>query len=94
MDILERLFRSPINAPAFNFHSTPLLTAASELRLDDADLRAAAINHFKVIYSTNRVAVNMQAIDLLQELWDLKDRGIVVTWLELLEARNWTLTFA
>lgn len=36
----------------------------------------------------------MQAIDLLQELWDLKDRGIVVTWLELLEAKDWTLTFA
>ncbi|CAH0021054.1 unnamed protein product [Clonostachys rhizophaga] len=94
LDSLERLFKTPVDAPCFSFHSTPLLTAAAELTKTDEELRTAAVERFKAIYSTNRVAVNMWAIDLLEELWGLKDCGINVTWLELLITKNWRLTFA
>ncbi|KAM6508284.1 hypothetical protein FALCPG4_018158 [Fusarium falciforme] len=94
MDTLERLFKTPVDAPCFSFHSTPLLTAAAELAKDNTELRSAAVDRFKAIYSTNRVAVNMWAIELLEELWDLHDCGINVTWLELLITKNWTLSFA
>ncbi|KAI8677695.1 Zn(2)-C6 fungal-type domain-containing protein [Fusarium keratoplasticum] len=94
MDSLERLFKTPVDAPCFSFHSAPLLTAAAELTKEDVELRTAAVERFKAIYSTNRVAVNMWAIELLQELWDLHDCGITITWLELLITKKWTLTFA
>ncbi|KAH7124897.1 fungal-specific transcription factor domain-containing protein [Dactylonectria estremocensis] len=94
MDSLRRLFKTPVDAPCFSFHSTPLLTAAAELRAEDARMRVAVVNRFKAIYSTNRVAVNMWAIELLEELWDLHDCGIHITWLELLITKKWALTFA
>ncbi|KAK7214204.1 hypothetical protein V2G26_021382 [Clonostachys chloroleuca] len=94
LDSLERLFKTPVDAPCFSFHSTPLLTAAAELTKNDEELRTASVKRFKAIYSTNRVAVNMWAIDLLEELWGLRDCGINITWLELLMTKNWRLTFA
>ncbi|CAH0051571.1 unnamed protein product [Clonostachys solani] len=93
-DTLERLFRTPVGEPCFNFHSTPLFTASAELTREDADLRIAAVNQFRAIYSTNRVAVNLWAIEVLEELWNLHDCGINITWLELLVAKNWHLSFA
>ncbi|KAF6823776.1 C6 zinc finger domain-containing protein [Colletotrichum musicola] len=94
IDILDRLFRCSIDTPAFNFHATPLLTASAELRGDEMELRERAVNHFKAMYSTNRVVVNMWAIDLLREVWDYNDAGTRTTWLELLRLKDWTFTFA
>ncbi|KAJ5015976.1 hypothetical protein K4K57_012374 [Colletotrichum sp. SAR 10_99] len=93
MDMLERLFRCSIDTPAFNFHATPLLTAAAELRRDEMGLRERAVNHFKAMYSTNRVVVNMWAIDLLREVWEYNDTSTRTTWLELLRLEDWTFTF-
>ncbi|KAF6825895.1 C6 zinc finger domain-containing protein [Colletotrichum plurivorum] len=94
IDTLDRLFRCSIDTPAFNFHATPLLTAAAELRRDEMELRDRAVNHFKVMYSTNRVVVNMWAIDLVREVWEYNDAGTRTTWLDLLRLKDWTFTFA
>ncbi|KAH6661543.1 fungal-specific transcription factor domain-containing protein [Plectosphaerella plurivora] len=94
LDSLERLFRSPANSPCVQFHSIPLLTAACELRAADVESRAAAIQHFRAIYSATRVSMNIVAIEFIQELWDLHDFGVDMSWLELLDIKDWTLTFA
>lgn len=94
LDSLERLFRSPANSPCLHFHSIPLLTAACELRAADAENRVAAIRHFRAIYSATRVSVNIVAIELMQDVWDMEDCGLSTTWLELLDVKDWTLTFA
>ncbi|CAG8886269.1 unnamed protein product [Penicillium egyptiacum] len=94
MGSLGRLFRTSVDAPYLSFHSTPLLTAAVEPTAEDAQLRINVVGRFKAIYCTNRVAVNMWAIELLQKLWDLPDCGVHVTWLELLISKEWTFTFA
>jgi hypothetical protein len=93
-DTLKRLFDTPIDAACFSFHSIPLLTAAAELPREQLDDRSTVVYRFKALYSTNRVAVNMWAIELLEELWDLHDCGIHVSWLELLKTKAWTLSFA
>jgi hypothetical protein len=94
MDSLQRLFDTPVDSPCVNFHSIPLLTAATELRQEQTKERSAVTYRFRAIYSTNRVAVNMWAIELLQDLWNLHDCGIDISWLELLKTKGWTLSFA
>ncbi|EWZ28397.1 hypothetical protein FOZG_17882 [Fusarium oxysporum Fo47] len=94
VDTLRRLFDTPIDAACFSFHSIPLLTAAAELPREQLHDRSTVVYRFKALYSTNRVAVNMWAIELLEELWDLHDCGIHISWLELLKTKDWTLSFA
>ncbi|KAH6997273.1 fungal-specific transcription factor domain-containing protein [Ilyonectria destructans] len=94
LESLQEMFQTPVDVPCFCYHSIPLLTAGAELWQGDAHLRIEVINRFKALYSTNRLAINIWAIDLLQEVWDLRDIGIHVSWLDLLVTQKWTLTFA
>ncbi|EKG15294.1 hypothetical protein MPH_07511 [Macrophomina phaseolina MS6] len=94
LDSLKRLFETPIDAPCIHFHSIPLLTAGAELSQDDVKLRVSVVARFKTLYSMNRVAVNIWAIELLEELWGLRDSGTLISWLELLLSKEWTLNFA
>ncbi|KAH9240277.1 hypothetical protein K456DRAFT_1746127 [Colletotrichum gloeosporioides 23] len=93
-DSLERLLQTPVDAACINFHSMPLLTAGAQLQHNDTIVRVQVVERFKALYSTNRIAVNLWAIELLQELWDLRDNGNPTSWLELLLSKDWTLNFA
>ncbi|KAH7124241.1 fungal-specific transcription factor domain-containing protein [Dactylonectria macrodidyma] len=94
LDSLKKLLSIPINAPSINFQSMPLLTAASELWQGDTKIRLEVVERFKAIYSTNRVIINLWAINLLEELWECCDSGNMVLCLELLLSKNWFLNFA
>lgn len=94
MQSLQRMLDTPSQEGSFNFQSIPLFTAGAELRRAEGNLRQEVVNRFKALYSCNRIAVNMWAADLLQELWSLRDAGIGISWIELLLQKNWQLTFA
>lgn len=94
LESLQEMFQTPVNMPCFCYHAIPLLTAGAELRLGDSQLRAEVISRFKALFSINRLAINMWAIDLLQDTWELRDIGIHVSWLDSLLSQNWMLNFA
>ncbi|KAH7159432.1 fungal-specific transcription factor domain-containing protein [Dactylonectria estremocensis] len=94
LESLQEMFQTPVDVPCFCYHSIPLLTAGSELRREDSQLRTEVINRFKALFSTTRLAINMWAISLLQDTWELRDIGIHVSWLDSLVSQDWTFTFA
>lgn len=93
-ETLESLFETPLDAPCIHSHSIPLLTAGSQLQHDNTSMRVKVIDRFKALFSTNRLMVNLWAIQLLEELWSLRDLGSSIIWLELLLSKSWTLNFA
>ncbi|KAB2568580.1 White-opaque regulator 1 [Lasiodiplodia theobromae] len=92
--IIDNLSQTPISSSYFNLHSIPLFTAGSELPYEHAELRQEVRNRFKALYSTNRCPVNLLAVELLTELWEMRDSGIVVSFLEFLLQKNVCLSFA
>ncbi|KAF9891222.1 hypothetical protein FE257_004786 [Aspergillus nanangensis] len=69
----------------------PLLTAGAELTSDDACLRQEVRSRFKALYSFNRIPAHLAAEELLVSLWELKDSGQDITWLELMLLKGWRL---
>lgn len=76
----------------FKFIPIPLLVAAAELT--SLDMRNQAKAWFQALYSINRLQCNLRAMDLLTELWDLRDSGVRMSWLELLLQKGWKIMFA
>jgi hypothetical protein len=88
---LEMLFIIPINSPYINLHTLPLLSAGAELKGTDTELRERVVEQLQVIYSTNRIPPTLWVIELLQELWNLHDSGVEMTWLDLMLVKQWRL---
>jgi hypothetical protein len=88
---LEMLFITPINSPYINLHTLPLLSAGAELESTDTELRERVIEQLQAVYSTNRIPPTLWVIELLQELWNLHDSGVKMTWLDLMLAKQWRL---
>ena len=92
IDIVCHLSEIPFTSSLLNIQALPLLTAASELRACDSGLRHAAVNRFKAIYSMNRVPSTLQAVNLLEELWEIRDSGVQTHWMEfMLLKKGWSL---
>ena len=72
-----------------NLQPIPLLTAASELTAEDQDERDHAIRRFKELYSLNRIRANLTCVRLLHHLWEARDAGEKVTWLEFMLRTGW-----
>ncbi|EXM14190.1 Zn(2)-C6 fungal-type DNA-binding domain [Fusarium oxysporum f. sp. vasinfectum] len=94
LEAIENLLDIPLTEPCANFQSLPLLSAAAELTSCEDDWRTKVILQFKMLYSMNRVPVQIWSIQLLQEIWSLKDSGVAVSWLELSLAKGWKLCFS
>ncbi|KAF5255680.1 hypothetical protein FOXYS1_13895 [Fusarium oxysporum] len=94
LEAIENLLEIPLTEPCANFQSLPLLSAAAELASQDDDWRSKVISQFNMLYSMNRVPVQIWSIQLLQEIWFLKDSGVSVSWLELSLAKGWKLCFS
>lgn len=93
-ETLETIFETPLDAPCIHSHSIPLLTAGAQLLCDDTLMRVKVVDRFRGLFSASRLMINMWAIQLLEELWLLRDSGAVISWLDLLLSKNWTLNFA
>ncbi|KAG5755246.1 hypothetical protein H9Q70_002176 [Fusarium xylarioides] len=94
LEAIENLLEIPLTEPCANFQSLPLLSAAAELTSNENDWRSKSISQFGMLYSINRVPVQVWSIQLLQEIWALKDSGVSVSWLELSLAKGWRLCFS
>ncbi|KAF5534000.1 C6 zinc finger domain-containing protein [Fusarium mexicanum] len=94
LEAIENLLEIPLTEPCANFQSLPLLSAAAELTSNEHDWRSKSISQFRMLYSINRVPVQVWSIQLLQEIWALKDSGGSVSWLELCLAKGWKLCFS
>lgn len=74
----------PISHPCTNLQGIPLFTAGSELRAEDREAREQVRKRFNALYSLNHLRANLTAVSLLEELWAMRDKGQVITWLELM----------
>ncbi|KAJ6158210.1 hypothetical protein N7485_011036 [Penicillium canescens] len=92
LDIVCHLSEIPITSSLLNLQALPLLTAASELRSCDINLRYTALDRFNAIYSMNRVPSTLQAVEILKELWVIRDSGLQTSWMEfMLLTKGWSL---
>ncbi|KAH6873425.1 fungal-specific transcription factor domain-containing protein [Thelonectria olida] len=91
IETLDCLFKVPATSNFLNIQAVPLLTAGSELTKDDQELREEVILRFRAVFSYQRLPANLSAIELLEELWELRDAGIVLSWIELMLQKNWRL---
>lgn len=86
---VRSLMKVPDSHPCINLHGIPLLTAGSELRAEDTEERHFVTSRFRAMYSLNHLPANLTALDLLEEVWALRDVGIVVSWFELMHQKGW-----
>lgn len=90
---LDAIFGVPLESACINYQAIPLLTAGSELTASDMATRERVIELFKALFSRNRLQVNIWAIELLEEIWVLRDLGIAMSWMELQTQKQWVLQF-
>lgn len=82
----------PITSNHMGFQPIPLLTIGSELRDEDVAERAEIVKRFHALYSLNRAPVNIWAMALLEEVWELRRGGERVSWAATMLCKNWNLT--
>ncbi|KIY02257.1 uncharacterized protein Z520_02395 [Fonsecaea multimorphosa CBS 102226] len=90
-EILDDIMAIPEDCSYHIVLALPLLTAASELGEDDADLREEVRRRFRALFSMNRIPANLWALEMLEELWDLCATGSKCSWLSLALRKNWNL---
>ncbi|KAH6981560.1 fungal-specific transcription factor domain-containing protein [Ilyonectria sp. MPI-CAGE-AT-0026] len=90
---LDAIFVVPLDSPCINYQAIPLLTAGAELTSGDVLSRGKVVELFRAMYSRNRLQANLWAIELLEELWALRDLGISMSWMELQMQKQWVLQF-
>lgn len=76
LQVLEKLDETPLSSPCLNLHPFPLLTAGSELEADNVSERNSVRARLKAVYSLNRLPLYLLAVELLEEVWELRDQGI------------------
>lgn len=91
MKVVDGLVEAPMTSHCLNLHPLPLLTAASELEASDERERSLVLARFRAIYSLNRLPVCLWAIELLEDIWSLRDQGVRLSWLEIMLQKNWKL---
>jgi hypothetical protein len=84
LETIRLLTQIPASHPGINLQAIPLFTAGSELSKEDEGARVFVMDRYKALYSTNHLRVNLLAIDMLKELWALRDSGHPTTWLSLM----------
>ena len=88
---IHDLVEVPLKSNFMVLQPVPLMTAGAELREEDQELRKLVIARFQALFSYSRLRANLYAINLLEEVWDLKDRGHTKSWLEVMLLKNWRL---
>ena len=90
-ETVRHLIQIPANSNYLNFQSLPLLAAGSELTELNQLLRDQVRERLRAIYSLNRLPANLQALRLLEELWDARDNGNPSFWLYHMLQKDWRL---
>jgi hypothetical protein len=91
VETVHHLLEIPMTSNHLNFQSLPLLTAGSELKRTDRCLRNQVLQRLRAVYSLNRLPVNLHVVQLLEELWILRDNGNSSSWLHHMLHKGWRL---
>jgi hypothetical protein len=86
-EAIDNLQQIPLTSPSLNIQPIPLLSAASEIPSHKMDQREEVKKRFQAIYSINRLPVMLDAISLLEEVWELRPLGITTSWLVIVHER-------
>ncbi|KAH6873420.1 fungal-specific transcription factor domain-containing protein [Thelonectria olida] len=86
-----QLLQTPVTQHCFNMQAPPLTLTAAELTAEHAKERVDVVGRLRAIYSLSRVATILAAIELLEELWAMRDAGVKITYFELMEWKGWKL---
>ena len=79
LDILHDFEAVPEASQYRNILAQPLFTAGAEV--SSTLLREQVAAHFRQLFSTTRVPAQLDAINLLNELWSLDDEGCKTFWM-------------
>lgn len=88
---IKNFAQIPLTSELVALQPLPLLTAGAELLEGDLELRSWVIARFRALFSFNRLPASLHAVKLLEELWELRDKGETTSWLELMLRKNWRL---
>lgn len=91
VETVHHLLEIPMTSNYLNFQSLPLLTAGSELKKMDCSLRNQVLQRLRAVYSLNRLPVNLYVVQLLEELWILRDNCHSSSWLRHMLHKGWRL---
>ena len=91
MATIKNFAQIPLTSELVALQPLPLLTAGAELLEGDLELRSWVIARFRALFSFNRLPASLHAVKLLEELWELRDKGETTSWLELMLRKNWRL---
>ncbi|KAF5859387.1 hypothetical protein ETB97_002894 [Aspergillus alliaceus] len=92
LETIAHLLHIPLSSNYLNFQSVPLLTAGSELKREDVDLRDDVRHRLRALYSMNRLPVNVHALELLEEIWTVRDNsGDTSSWIHHMLRKGWLL---
>lgn len=83
-EALDNLLQIPTSSPYLIFQPIPLLSAASEIPADNLIKREEVKNRFRAVYSVSSLPVMLDAIGVLEEMWELRQLGITSPWLVIL----------
>lgn len=89
--VIRDLTSIPSSHACTNLQAIPLFTAASELTKEDKDERNLALQRFRELYSLNHLRANLTALEILPEIWERRDAGEVVTWLDVMIEKDWNI---
>ncbi|KAF3806797.1 Aldehyde dehydrogenase [Colletotrichum gloeosporioides] len=79
VQVVRSLTSIPPTHSGTNLQAITLLTAGSELKAEDYEDHELVSQRFRALYSINHIRSNLRALDLLLELWELRDAGTEIT---------------
>lgn len=91
LQIIDQLSDIKLTSSYLGLQSIPLMTAGSELAEGDVPQQEEVSRRFRALYSLQRLSSNLRAIELLEEVWRMRDSGVKISWLELMLQKNWRL---
>ncbi|VUC32827.1 unnamed protein product [Clonostachys rosea] len=83
-EAMEYLLEIPHTSPYLNFQPIPLLSAASEISSGNRKQQEEVKARFRALYSLTHLPVMLDAITLLEEIWELRPLGIKTSWVVVL----------
>lgn len=89
--IIKVLGSIPLTSSYISYQAMPLLTAGSELVANDEREREEVLVRYGALYATNRTPPMKWAVELLREHWDLREKGIRESWVQLMLRKGWRL---
>jgi hypothetical protein len=86
MKILEGIRHT---SPYYGFQTLALAMVSGDLA--EEGVRDVIGMYFTQLYEHNRLKANLQAYDIVKEIWKVNDRGAQVRFLDIMDRRGWAL---